>query len=65
MGRGYSVTNLKQMRKFYQVYANDQIGQMLSDQLQNLPTVSTGRKFPSKHRRYFISGQERIIPISK
>ena len=42
MGQGYSDTNLKQMRKFYQVYANDQIGQMLSDQSQNLPTVSTG-----------------------
>lgn len=31
MGRGFSVTNLKQMRKFYQVYADDQIGQMFSD----------------------------------
>ena len=52
MGRGYSVTNLKQMRKFYQVYAEDQIGQMLSDQLQSLPTVSTGRKFPLSWSHY-------------
>jgi Uncharacterized conserved protein len=45
IGRGYSVTNLKQMRKFYQVYADDQIGQTLSDQFPNLPSVTTGRKF--------------------
>ena len=45
MGRGYSITNLKQMRKFYQVYADDQIGQILSDQFPNLPSVTTGRKF--------------------
>lgn len=45
MGRGFSVTNLKQMRKFYRVYADDQIGQTLSDQLRHLPAVSTGRKF--------------------
>ena len=46
LGRGFSVTNLKQMRKFYQVYAENQIGQTLSDQFSNLPAVSTGRKFP-------------------
>ncbi len=28
----------------FQVYANDQISQTLSDQFKNLPTVSTGRK---------------------
>ncbi|WP_288945417.1 YhcG family protein [uncultured Megasphaera sp.] len=44
-GKGFSVTNLKQMRQFYLAYANDQIGQTLSDQFKNLPTVSTGRKF--------------------
>ena len=52
IGRGYSVTNLKQMRKFYQVYADDKIGQMFSDQLTNLPTVSTGRKFPLSWSHY-------------
>ena len=44
-GKGFSVTNLKQMRQFYCVYAQDQIGQTLSDQFKNLPTTSTGRKF--------------------
>ena len=44
-GKGFSVTNLKQMRQFYLVYANDQISQTLSDQFENLPAVSTGRKF--------------------
>lgn len=44
-GKGFSVTNLKQMRQFYLVYEKDQIGQTLSDQFKNLPTVSNGRKF--------------------
>lgn len=44
-GKGFSVTNLKQMRQFYTIYADDQIGQTLSDQFKNLPTASTGRKF--------------------
>lgn len=44
-GKGFSVTNLKQMRQFYLAYANDQIGQILSDQFKKLPAVSTGRKF--------------------
>lgn len=44
-GKGFSVTNLKQMRQFYLIYGNDQIGQRVSDQFANLPSVSTGRKF--------------------
>lgn len=44
-GKGFSVTNLKQMRKFYLTYVDDQIGQIVSDQFKNLPTVSSGRKF--------------------
>lgn len=44
-GKGFSTTNLKQMRQFYTVYSQDQISQTLSDQFKNLPTVSTGRKF--------------------
>lgn len=44
-GKGFSVTNLKQMRQFYIVYSQDQISQTVSDQFGNLPTVSTGRKF--------------------
>lgn len=44
-GKGFSVTNLKQMRMFYKTYAEDQISQTLSDQFKNLPVVSGGRKF--------------------
>jgi len=43
--KGFLVTNLKQMRKFYLTYVNDQIGQAVSGQFKNLPTVSSGRKF--------------------
>lgn len=44
-GKGFSLTNLKQMRQFFMVYSQDQIGQTLSDQFETLPSVSTGRKF--------------------
>ena len=44
-GKGFSTTNLKQMRQFYLTYVNDQISQTLSDQFETLPTASTGRKF--------------------
>lgn len=44
-GKGFSITNLKQMRQFYLVYANDEIGHTLSDQFPNLPATNTGRKF--------------------
>ena len=44
-GKGFSTTNLKQMRQFYTIYSQDQISQTLSDQFKNLPAVSTGRKF--------------------
>lgn len=44
-GRGFSTTNLKQMKQFFQVYGNDQIGQTLSDQFKTHPTTSTGRRF--------------------
>lgn len=44
-GKGFSVTNLKQMRQFYMIYSTDQIGQTVSDQFENLPSVDTGRKF--------------------
>ncbi len=52
LGKGFSATNLKQMRKFYQVYAEDIMGQTLSDELQNLPASSTGRKFPLSWSHY-------------
>ncbi len=44
-GKGYSVTNVKQMRQFYVTYSQDSIGQTLSDQFGNLPTTDTGRRF--------------------
>lgn len=52
LGKGFSQTNLKQMRKFYQVYSHDAIGQTLSDELTNLPAVTTGRKFPLSWSHY-------------
>ena len=44
-GKGYSVENLKLMRRFYNVYLNDQIGETVFTQFANLTAVSTGRKF--------------------
>lgn len=44
LGKGFSMTNLKQMRRFYKVYSQDEIGQRVSDQFPGLPVTSTGRK---------------------
>ena len=44
-GKGFSVGNLKNIRQFYRVYANDQIGETVFSQFNNLPAVSTGRRF--------------------
>jgi predicted nuclease of restriction endonuclease-like (RecB) superfamily len=44
-GKGFSITNLKQMRQFYVIYSNDKIGQTLSDQFKKLPKTNTGRQF--------------------
>lgn len=44
-GKGYSAENLKLMRRFYVVYSQDQIGETVFTQFENLPTVSTGRRF--------------------
>lgn len=44
-GKGYSAENLKLMRRFYVVYSQDQIGETVFTQFENLPAVSTGRKF--------------------
>ena len=44
-GKRFSVDNLKLMRRFYTVYANDQIGETLFPQFDHLPTVGSGRKF--------------------
>lgn len=44
-GKGFSVTNLKQMRQFYMIYSHDKIGQTLSDQFKGLSSVEPERKF--------------------
>jgi len=64
LGRGFSVTNLKQMRKFYQVYAGDQIGQTLSDQFSNLLAVSTGRNLEQPHNRGWLVARSRFRLLS-
>lgn len=45
LGKGFSVENLKLMRRFYVVYSQDQIGQKVSIQFENLPVTKEGRKF--------------------
>lgn len=44
-GKGFSADNLKLMRRFYVIYANDQIGETLFPQFQNLPATKAGRRF--------------------
>lgn len=44
-GKGFSVGNLKNIRQFYRIYANDQIGETVFSQFQNLPATKTGRRF--------------------
>ena len=44
-GKGFSPENLKLMRRFYTVYSRDQIGETVFTQFENLPAVSTGRRF--------------------
>ena len=44
-GKGFSVGNLKNIRQFYLVYSEDQIGETVFSQSSELPAVDTGRKF--------------------
>jgi|GEM_PF-967468 len=44
-GKGYSAENLKLMRRFYQIYSNDSIGETVFTQFKNLPKTETGRRF--------------------
>ncbi len=44
-GKGFSVGNLKNIRQFYKVYSTDRIGETVFSQFENLPAVTTGRKF--------------------
>lgn len=45
LGKVFSVGNLKNIRQFYKVYSEDQIGETVFSQFKNLPTVNTGQKF--------------------
>lgn len=36
---------MKNIRQFYKVYAEDQIGETVFSEFENLPTVNTGRRF--------------------
>ena len=51
-GKGYSVDNLKLMRRFYMVYLNDIIGETVFTQFKNLPKTDTGRRFFLSWSRY-------------
>ncbi len=53
-GKGYSVDNLKLMRRFYVIYATDQIGETVFTQFKNLPVVSTGRRFFLSWSHYLV-----------
>ncbi|MDO4840168.1 MAG: PDDEXK nuclease domain-containing protein [Desulfovibrionaceae bacterium] len=53
-GKGFSPTNVRQMRQFYQVYSQDQIQQTLSAEFKNQPSVSTGRKFFLSWSHYLV-----------
>ena len=54
LGKGFSVENLKLMRRFYMVYSQDQIGQKVSDQFENLPVTQEGRKFFLSFSHYVL-----------
>ncbi len=51
-GKGFSVSNLKTIRRFYLVYSKDEIGQTLFAQFKNLPKTSIGRKFALSWSHY-------------
>ncbi len=53
-GKGFSVGNLKNIRQFYKVYSDDQIGETVFSQFNNLPTVSTGRRFYLSWSHYLM-----------
>ncbi len=57
--------NLKLMRRFYNVYLYGQIGEKVFTQFENLPKVSTGRKFYLSWSHYlkFISNGEVVYDI--
>lgn len=44
-GKGYSVDNLKLMRRFYTIYKTDSIGETVFPQFKNYPVTVTRRIF--------------------
>lgn len=44
-GKGFSVDNLKLIRRFYKIYSNDTIGETAFPQFEQYPKTSTGRAF--------------------
>jgi len=44
-GKGYSITNLKEIRKFYLIFSKDEIGQPLVGLFEKMPKTSDGRVF--------------------
>ncbi len=44
-GKGFSVDNLKLIRQFYVIYVNDQIGETVFPQFENLSATKTGRLY--------------------
>lgn len=44
-GKRYSQDNLKLMKRFYVVYSKDLIGETVFPQFNNLPLISSGRRF--------------------
>ena len=54
LGKGFSVENLKLMRRFYMIYSQDQIGQKVSTQFKNLPVTKEGRKFFLSFSHYVL-----------
>jgi predicted nuclease of restriction endonuclease-like (RecB) superfamily len=53
-GKGFSVGNLKNIRQFYRVYTEDQIGETVFSQSEMLPICSSGRKFYLSWSHYLV-----------
>lgn len=53
-GKGFSVDNLKLMRRFFRIYSKDQIGETLFPQFKNLPIASNGRRFYLSWSHYLM-----------
>jgi predicted nuclease of restriction endonuclease-like (RecB) superfamily len=53
-GKGFSMHNLKLMRKFYQIYSKDQIGETVFLQSELLPETKEGRKFYLSWSQYIV-----------